>query len=369
MPFGRCLRLAELIQSFISAIIGRILVLSPSRELQAILDAPHNRDLLHQGRLAFLKHTSPTATMPRGGGSDSEDSIRSHITVLERDSTSPAPPHGMAADARSSVGASSLQSTPPTSLDGSTGDMDAPKGGKQRRVSRARSSLSTLADENDDETSATKGKASRSKQEAGSKTASRAVSGATLVEGSNKKETMEERMKKELDINMHWPVADNEPAEDSNGGIKRRTSRRSQIAALASEATSALGKRARDATDTLKDKVTAATTRTTRAQAPPAPESPPKRVKTIATSQRIFPNLPLPKPKEITAPAVEQPQEPPKPVREPKVRKKYQERGLFAGQERKTTTIYREGKKKREIAYVIERENPVLPLPMFGALC
>ena len=310
--------------------------------------------------------------MARGTSSDSEDSILSHITVIER-AASPTPPRAaadMAADARSSVGASSLQSTPPTSLDGSTGDLDAPKGGSKRRVSRARSSLSTLAD---GETASTKRKASRSKEEPESKTTSRAVSGATLVEGNSSNEARD-KLKKELDIDMHWDMADDEPATSSKDGLKRRASRRSQIGLLAGEATSALaastsslGKRARDAIESVKDK---ATTRTTRAN---APQSPPKRVKTEETGpRRIFPNLKRSEPKkEEKQEEVAAPQEPEKPKREPRVQKLYQNKGLYAGQPREFNPAVKEAtnkkKKQSEPAHVIEKENSVLPLPMFGA--
>lgn len=309
--------------------------------------------------------------MTRGGASDSEDSILSHITVAM--SASPTPPPAIAASSlsRSSVGASSLQSTPPTSLDGSTADFDATKKTKGRQVSRARSSLSTLASQDDGEASASKRKGgSRVKSEPSSKTTSRAVSGATLVEG--KSSNLQDKLLKELQTDAHFAIDDDEPVEEDNNGVKRRVSRRSQIGIMAGEATqalaastSSLGKRARDALDAVKEK----TTRTTRGQS--AAMSPPKKPKYESTG-RLFPNLPRATPKieekkeEPVAPA-----EPEKPKRAPRVIKKYQTRGLYAGQKRDFKATVKEATNKKKSAEVSEQqdenENSVLPLPMFGA--
>jgi hypothetical protein len=307
--------------------------------------------------------------MTRGSDSDSGDSILSHITVIVRDSPDPAQSAAaMSTVSRSSVGASSLQSTPPTSLDGSNGDLDALKGGNKRRVSRARSSLSTLTGEN--HAASPKPKGTRNKHESESKVSSRAVSGATLVEDGNSE--ARKRLTKELDIDMHWDMADEALADNNADGIRRRASRRSQIGLLAGEATdaiaastSALGKRARDTIHAIKDKASAATARTTRAQ---APQSPPKRVKYEATG-RMFPNLPRAVAKEVKQEEVIKSEEPPKPVRAPRVQKLYQTKGLYAGQTRNFNAMVKEGtnqKKSTQTAEEVGKENSILPLPMFG---
>jgi hypothetical protein len=254
--------------------------------------------------------------------------------------------------------------------------MDAPKSVKNRRVSRARSSLSTLASHNDGEPSSAKRNAGGVvKDEPQSITGSRAVSGATLVEKEKDEETPRKKKRgDQLDIDMHWDMAEDASGNDNADGPKRRASRRSQIGIKAgeagksiAEATSSLGKRARDAMDTVKEKASAATTRTTRAK---APESPPKRAKYEPTG-RLFPNLPRATPKEEAKEEDNQPKEAPKPVKAPRTRKLYQTQGLYAGQTRTFDPMVKEGTNKKKVsaaaATEAPRENSVLPLPMFGA--
>jgi hypothetical protein len=179
------------------------------------------------------------------------------------------------------------------------------------------------------------------------------------------KETREERLKKELGIDMHFDMADEPQIEDSKDGVKRRASRRSQIGLLAGEAssaiaasTSALGKRAHDLIDTVKDKTSSVTTRTTRGQ---APQSPPKKAKYELTG-RMFPNIRLGTHKEET-------KEEAKPKKPTRIEKLYQPRGLYAGQSREFDGKFKEGTNKKKSMKGIpdfEKENSVLPLPMFG---
>jgi hypothetical protein len=204
-----------------------------------------------------------------------------------------------------------------------------------------------------------------------SKTSSRAVSGATLVEGGNNE--AHEKLRKELDIDMHWDMADNAAQfleDDEDGGARRRSSRRPHIGESAggaiSAATSLLGKRARDVMDAVKDKASSATTRTTRAH---APQSPPKRAKYEPTG-RMFPNLPRSTIKEKEEAEIAKAKEPPKPVKAPRVQKLYQTKGLYAGQVRGFNPLVKEGTNKKKHARTptaeAEKENSVLPLPMFG---
>lgn len=288
---------------------------------------------------------------------------------MERDSASPPPAVGMSTVSRSSEGASSLQSTPPTSLGGASDTMDTTKGDSKRRASRARSSLSTPASQNDSDSVSTKRPTSPGKTGVKSKTSSRNVSGATLVEATVK-ETREEKLKKELGIDMHFDMADEPQVEDNTDGVKRRASRRSQIGLAVGGASSAiaasastLGKRARHGLEEVKEKVSAATTRTTRGQ---VPQSPPKKAKYEPTG-RMFPNMRLGAYKEeITA---ETKAEPAKPKVSTRIEKLYQPRGLYAGQSREFDGKVKEGtNKKRSMKGIpdFEKENSVLPLPMFG---
>jgi hypothetical protein len=313
--------------------------------------------------------------MARDRSSDSEDSVLSHITVNAASSEHEVRAGDMSTASRSSVDASSLQSTPPTSLDGSTGDRDASKKAGSRRVSRVRSSLSTLDSGDEADVQSSKRKAARSTEDMRSKTTSRAVSGATLVEGDSNE--AKEKLRKELDINMHWDMADESAQvlddDDDDGNARRRSSRRSHFGSTAhdaagaiSAAASSLGKRTRDAFDAVKDKASSATTRTTRAQ---APQSPPKKAKYERTG-RMFPNLQRSAIKEEKEEEVPKSEEPPKPTKPPRREKIYQTQGLYAGQIRNFDPTVKEGtnKKKRaqEAAEAAEKENSTLPLPMFG---
>jgi hypothetical protein len=193
-----------------------------------------------------------------------------------------------------------------------------------------------------------------------------------LVEKSN--DTPRKKRGNQLDIDMHWDMADDVATTEEKDGVKRRVSRRSQIGVSAGEATksiaaatSSLGKRARDAIDAVKGKASAATTRTTRAS---VPQSPPKRAKKYEPTGRLFPNLPHAQPKDDIQEEEPKPHEPSKPVKAPKIQKIYQTKGLYAGQKRTFNAMVKEGtnmKKQSETsATEALTENSLLPLPMFG---
>jgi palmitoyltransferase ZDHHC9/14/18 len=311
--------------------------------------------------------------MARESQSDSEDSVISHITVHVPDSPAQ-PTANMSTASRSSVGASSLSSTPPTSANGSTEGQDASNKSNNRRVSRSRSSLSTLASEAAD--ASTKRKATRSKEDMQSKATSRAVSGVTLVEGGNNTSAAQEKLLKQLDIDMHFDAAEDAShlLEDDNSKARRRSSRQSHIGTspITTSTTSSLGKRARDMIDTVKDKASSFTTRTTRFQ---APQSPPKRAKHDEGPRRMFPNLPRTGRKgekkeeeEVAEPAGRIAS--PKPTKPTRIEKVYQTKGLYAGQTRSFDDIVKVGTNKKKHAQIAsneaEKENSILPLPMFG---
>lgn len=258
------------------------------------------------------------------------------------------------------MGASSFNSTPPTSVDELNTDQDASK--DARSASRRRTSLSTLKDSESAANSPESRKSSRSKATM-KDTNSRAVSGATLVEGKEVAGKLN-KVKKELELECFFDVP-KLPEDDDEGNTRRRSHRHDpkpkpvsveeRLAAIGYNATWSCGK--------------LITAQTTRSSAPTEPSNKRQRIEPKSLSGRLFPNLHLPSVKKEAKPIkkeVEKAKEAPKPKPPKYAIKKYQDLGIFAGQ----TIPGSEGseRSKRDAKASTKKEQEWhLPLPMFGA--
>jgi hypothetical protein len=321
----------------------------------------------------------------------SSDTSASSCIKVARDNTTPTPPRPATMDsARSSIGASSLQSTPPTSLGDMNSEADASKEEHAphsgRRSVRPRTSIGTYNDKINAGT-AVHTRIAFLKDKDGNPV-SRNVSGATLV-GDSEDEPGNLTLKDGVEaLDKDWTT---EAATGSASRLqsmdklqRRQSTKRGQLEHAATQVagavsntatsmTSALGKRVRGALASTEKFVSRRVGFSDKKK--PSSSLPPNKV------SRLFPNIPLKNFEDSDHWEDSEDQTdldseddddddsnddqamPRHPTRK---RKRYMEHGLYVGQSRIFNPRLTESKNKQKLQSLGGmQENSILPLPMF----
>jgi hypothetical protein len=330
-----------------------------------------------------------SAGIPRAESTDgSSDTSAGSCIKVAREKSTPTPPRPASMDsARSSIGASSLQSTPPTSLGDMNSEADAskeehaPQSG--RRSVRPRSSIGTYNDKINAGT-AVHTRTAFLKDKDGNPV-SRNVSGATLV-GDSADEPGKQTLKDGVEaLDNDWTT------EGTTGGAarlqamdklqRRRSTKRGQFEQTANQVAGAVSHTAANMTSVLGKRVRGALESTEKFVSRRVGFSDKKRSSsTIAPNRisRLFPNLALENDEEVSQESEDQTDTDEEDdseegsdddqamSRSPRKRKRYLEYGLYAGQSRIFNPRLSEGKNKKKLQSLSGvEENPILPLPMF----
>lgn len=273
---------------------------------------------------------------------------------------------------RSSPSAPSSQSTHPTSLGDVNSEIDASKDDHEaetirRRSGRPRSSIATYNDTVLSGNAVHTRHAFRKTIEAAAASASRSVSGATLV--ADKLELpINSKLMKQLRIDANWAPSDEKTAEYLKGPADGNESEDERPVVYS---VWSMGKLVTEKVKATKEKILERR------------DSKRARTEENANDQirRIFPNLRIPeassnkeeskvveKPVEVAKPKpVEEVEErPAAPKSKPKGRKKYLSQGLYVGQHRNFDPKLSESKNRKRLRELgIPEDNRALPLPMF----
>jgi palmitoyltransferase ZDHHC9/14/18 len=315
----------------------------------------------------------------RASSSDgSSDTSTGSCIEVARDNTTPTPPRPVPMDStRSSVGASSLQSTPPTSLGDMNSEPDAskddPVSQSGRRSSRPRTSVGTYNDKVNAGTAVHTRTAFLMKDDDG-KPVSRNVSGVTLVDDTTDEangKTLKDGVKAlDKDWKKNTSSGSSTRLENMDKPQRRQSTKRTQLEHAASNVagavshtaanmTSALGKRMRDAVHSTEKFVAR---RVGFSDKKGSLTEPPNKV------SRLFPNLQrggFAEDDDDEDEDEDEEQAMSQPAR--RKRKKYLEQGLYVGQFRDFDPRLTESKNKKKLQSMGgARENPILPRPMFA---